>query len=222
MTQPGQPLDIPAPDPDFYPRKANMFEGLITANSQLGPLFPFTHPGAIFALLTWQRGDQRPAGIFEHKNNCDEFIICMGSNVGFARPGQVFIAPHDHDVVPINTGSADDYMFAYYLQRQPLEENQHESVRFKCEKCGEGLYTLEFSGSKVSDYKTASDRILIPTVVGSDKASEYFNEHDEVRHCSNCGHDNPKFPRENWGWMNYVINAGIAEKSELAIAELTA
>jgi hypothetical protein len=31
-----------------------------------------------------------------------------------------------------------------------------------------------------------------------------LNEHESNRRCASCGHDNPTFPLERWGWQQYV------------------
>lgn len=213
-------LDIPEPGPAAYPRKVNFFEGLITANTQLGPLFAYTHPGAILTLFIFQRGDYRPQGVFGHKNSCDEVLICLGSSVGYIRPGQVLITPREHDVPGIASGNSEDYMCMLYFQRQPLEENQKETVGFRCEKCGNVLHSLEFSGSNAAAYTNKAGRPLVPTVAGSVDAVIHFNTDEAVRHCGACGHHSPPFPSAGWGWEQYMANADIAARAELSLRKL--
>jgi hypothetical protein len=45
---------------------------------------------------------------------------------------------------------------------------------------------------------------LFTTLQGSVDAAETLNEHETNRRCAHCGHDNPTFPLERWGWKQYV------------------
>jgi hypothetical protein len=45
---------------------------------------------------------------------------------------------------------------------------------------------------------------LLVTLQGSVDAAETLNEHPTNRYCASCGHDNPPFPLQRWGWQQYV------------------
>ncbi|WP_269507263.1 hypothetical protein [Burkholderia sp. IMCC1007] len=213
-------LTIPAPAPDFYPRKANIYEELIRENCSLAPIFPFAHPGAIVTLTAIQRGDHRPSGRFEHQNSVDEVLLCLGSSLGFLRAGQMFVQQGGHDVSGIDSGSEDDYLVFYYYQRQKPQGAQTESLGFRCAKCNALGFAHKFD-SVTSKFTSASGRELVPTVAGSGTWALRVNEDPELRKCHACGHQNDPFPLESWGWSRYMVNAELAARAELAMRELT-
>jgi len=210
-------LTIDPPAADFYPRKANIYEEMIKANSQLGPMFPYTHPGSILALLVFNRGDRRPGGRFEHNNTVDEIYCCLGSSVGWMRPGQVFVSTREHDVYGMDTQSTEDYFVVYYLQRQKDHGEHKEVMVFRCGKCNDALYRYQYDGN-CANYFTAANRPLVPTIVGAENWALHLEKHPELLKCPKCGHQNEPFPRESWGWGQYLNNADLAARAELAMA----
>lgn len=219
MQQISKALSIAPPDPDFYPRKANIYDEVIKQNASLAPVFPFTHPGSIFTGTANLRGDRRPSSRFEHWNSVDEILLCLGSSLGQLRTGQVFVQSGSHDVSGIDSGSADDYLVFYYLQRQKTEGSQRESIKLHCEKCNKILFAHEIDWS-TRDCLNASGRGLIPTIAVSEQWAVEVNRNPELRKCAACGHESGTFPNEGWGWTRYAVNAELAGRAELAMQEL--
>jgi hypothetical protein len=212
-----QPSKHPVPKHSVVPMKVSAFQSAGQANSQLMPLFPYLHPGAIVpctaALET--DGSGKGIGYFVHANTVDEVAVTIGGDGPF-RTGDVFVGPKEHGV-----GRSPPQAFfalAVITQRQLDEGEQPESVTFQCEDCATELYRLSFGGDDAAPSGPVS---VLPTTIFSGKAASNFNADDKLRTCSKCGKENPRFPLPIWGWDRYAKNMRIAQRAWEALREKT-
>lgn len=203
----------PEPPPEIVPMKVNAFQQIRGANSQLCPLFPYMHPGAIVpCTAAFEGGPGKPMGYFVHVNSVDEIALVLGSN-GRARTGDVRCGPRKHGVgfdapVPF-------FMTMVITQRQLEQGEQTESFILQCAQCNEELVHVEFSGAEAGDSPVAP----LPTTVGSLRAVQLLENQPERRTCPKCGHVNESFPVSVWGWERYMKNTRIAEQGYAALEQ---
>ena len=92
-------LDIPAPRPDRPPLHSNAFDVAQGSNTQLKPLFPYLHPGAMVpasALLIG--GPDADYGHFFHHNTQHEIVLTLAANGAMLTTGQLFVGALIHGV----------------------------------------------------------------------------------------------------------------------------
>jgi hypothetical protein len=215
---------IPPPREDRPPLKANVFAAARGINCTLAPLFPYIHAGAVVPTIAlfWGRpnGDY---GHFEHFNTVDEVVIIFGANgaVGRARTGLVRVNAKTHMVgkyLP-DPDDPENFSLITVTQRQSEKETQREGVWFKCHKCQHDFARLDFDWQPVAT--RAEEDALGPTppletVVRSAEAAQAYNAN---RVCPRCGHDNPAFPLDRWGWDRYAAQtAAVRTANEMLAA----
>ena len=196
---------IPPPDPDRPPLVANLFETLQRGNTQLIPLFPYMHPGAMVpagALL--RGGPQRRYGQFFHHNTVDEVVVCFASSGSVLQTGQVFVGGRVHGVTSFLKDEKDPASFAVMCitQRQAESGPQNEAVELRCAKCNERVFYEEFDGTPPA---TPPEGIYpFPSITVPPKLLAAWNASPERRTCASCGHLNEPFPIAEWGWDAYL------------------
>lgn len=200
--------NIDLPSGSKRPLKANIFQEGQSINAQLTPLFSYFEAGSIVPCCAVMRSDGVDYGRFHHTNSVDEVAIVFGSNAQVFRTGEVHVGAREHGV----QGPPKEYPQAYVLfcvtQRQ-IDEEQSETMSFCCENCGEELFRHEFGEDQPDVFP------VLPTIRGSyDIASRY-----EGAVCKHCGHDNPPFPEERWGWSAQVRNTQIVSQAYLDCKE---
>ncbi|MFO0990054.1 MAG: hypothetical protein U1F37_22320 [Alphaproteobacteria bacterium] len=216
--------EIPPPRDDRPPLKANVFAAARSITCTLAPMFPYIHAGAMVPTIAlfWGRRDG-DYGHFEHFNTVDEVVIIFGANgaVGRARTGLVRVNAKTHMVGKFlpNPDDPENFSLITVTQRQSEAELQRESVWFKCQKCQHDFARLDFAWTPVAT--AAAEAALGPTppletVVRSADAVERYNA-DRV--CPKCGHENPAFPLERWGWDRYAAQtAAVRTANEMLAA----
>lgn len=220
-------LDIPPPREDRPPLKANIYEAARSMTSTLAPLFPYLHAGAIVptVALFWGRrnGDY---GVFHHFNTVDEVVIIFGADgaAGRARTGLVRVNAKTHGVGNFLPDPDDPDVFAVIsiTQRQSEAETQSEAVWFQCEKCQTELLRHEFEWHPVvtrEQEEALGPLAPIETLVHSAVAATGFNETEDARTCPSCGHVNPPFPLERWGWDRYSVQTEAVRRGRAALEE---
>ena len=196
------------------PLKANAFEVVRGSNSQLLPLFPYLHPGAIVPCSASFESDgteKTRTGYFLHENTVDEIGFTMGSN-GRNRAGDVFVGPRKHGVgfdspVPF-------FAMVVITQRQAEDHDQQEVMSYSCEQCNVVLHRHEFNATVGSEGRFPG----LSTIVGSYDSVADLNAEGPVI-CSSCGHVNKEFPLPVWGWENYVRQTRIVEQAWRSMQE---
>lgn len=212
-------LKIAPPRADREPLKVNAFHFVQSVNSELAPLFPYLGPGDIVPCIGYMLGDDGDYGQFLHSNSVDELVLCLGAGGGArSRTGVVFVGARTHDVSLANGLNPDEFHLVVITQRQKAEGEQTEAVSYSCRKCSTQLARYAFDTSCSDDQCYPG----LPTIVGTEAAATSFNESLATRTCPNCGDVHPPFPKEVWGWRNYLRRTQLARMARAALDEATA
>jgi len=206
-------LDIPPPRPDRPPMHSNAFDVAQGSNTQLKPMFPYLHPGAMVpcsALLIG--GPNTDYGHFFHHNTQHEIVLTLAANGAMLPTGQLYVGAVIHGVNSFLKNEKDPEAFATFVITQVQAESgvQTEACSLRCEKCHEQIFFKEFDATPVADAIESTHPL--PSVAALPELFGEYNN-DKARHvCAKCGHVNRDFPVGAWGWDKY------AEQSAAAIA----
>ncbi|GLT00352.1 hypothetical protein GCM10007897_17360 [Sphingobium jiangsuense] len=202
---------------EVVPMKANAFDMTQRSSTQLLPLFPYVHRGAIVpcSVAFETDGSGRNIGYFVHTNSVDEIAVTLASN-GPQRTGEVVVGPRSHGVGG-GGSTAAFFRVGVVTQRQLEDGEQPEEVSFQCEKCNAEL--LHHRVNMAHDGEGPRYGAL-PSNLMNEQAVAQLNASAEARTCKACGHVNPEFPIAIWGWSRYVRNSRIAQRGWEAIRDL--
>ena len=201
------------------------------APTALAPLFPYFTPGSMVPCAIMQGAKRDDRGYFIHRNTVQEVNLCLGAEgAPFPFPGMVAVGPLTHpvgDKPGQPPGAAYSVMMLVITQRQAVDEPQSESTFFYCEKCRRATNcsrrdydAYAFPGAL--DGPSDPQIIGLPTISQSAASANAFNDSLDLRTCKECGHVNPPFPDQSWGWEDYRARtqwAVQARKSMLAVAK---
>jgi len=212
---------IPKPDPNREPLKANVYRLVQSSPTALVPLFPYVDEGSIVpCAATFSGGPGRRYGRFQHFNTVDEIAVMFGASGQLTRgAGMVRVGPKLHMVQapmenpedPANSG------VVVITQRQSIGEEQREEYRFVCEKCDRRLFIMEADATPPKRGATPPGASPFLTIVETAEAARRFNDDEASRKCKHCGHQNPPFPSESWGWDVYVRQSGVAQRAQASM-----
>lgn len=211
-------LSIAPPDPGKPPLRVNAFNHAQKANTALCPLFPYLGDGDMVPATTLMYGGKgRESGVFNHFNTVDETFLIFGSEGAVARTGDAFAGGQEHIVRSgfEDPENPDSLILAVVTQRQADPgERQHEFVSYQCEKCQNVLMMHAFEAQE-EPREDAPPGYVPPflTVTEPVAAWDAFNADETRRTCGKCGHLNPKFPIDVWGWRNYRNMQSAAERA---------
>lgn len=196
---------IPPPDDTREPLKVNVYERMQHANTQLVPLFPYYGPGAIvYCGALFRGGPGYDVGHFFHNNTVHEVAFVWGASGALLDTGRIMATPNLHGVNSYmrDPESPDSFLVITICQRQTDSEPQTEQLIWRCAKCHQHLLVHEFTDSPSEDH---DDRFPgFPTINESVEPVERFNTDESIRTCAKCGHLNPPFPMERWGWDQWA------------------
>jgi hypothetical protein len=214
-------LEIPPPRADRPPLRVNVFEAMQHSNTQLVPLFPYLHPGAMVpagAMIIG--GPDASYGHFFHHNTQDEVVLAMAANGAVLQTGQVFVGARIHGVNSFlkNEKAPGTFAIMVITQRQADSGPQSEACSLRCEKCHEEIYLKEFDATPPEDALEGEHPFVSVAVLPDLFAA--FNNDAARRTCGKCGHVNQPFPVAAWGWDKYAAQstAAIAGRQLLAVA----
>src|ERR1700722_2435803 len=106
-------LVIPPPRAARPPMLANAFEAMQRGNTQLMPLFPYLHSGAMVpAGAMILGGPSADYGHFFHHNTQDEVVLALACNGAVLATGQVFVGARIHGVNSFLKNEKDPKAFA--------------------------------------------------------------------------------------------------------------
>jgi hypothetical protein len=214
-------LVIPPPRADRPPLRANVFEAMQHGNTQLMPLFPYLHPGAMVPAGAMILGGPNSAyGHFFHHNTQDEVIVALAANGAVLATGQVFVGGRVHGVNSFLKNEKDSKAYAIMLitQRQAESGAQTEACSLRCVKCNEEIFLEEFDATPEPDALEA-DHPFVSVAAMPALFADYNG--DEVRRtCPKCGHVNAPFPVAAWGWDKYAEQSAAAIDGRKALAEI--
>jgi hypothetical protein len=202
------PRRIPLPREDRPPLKVNLFEKMQSGNCQLLPLFPYEDADSLVPAGAIFRGEPGAEfGQFFHFNTVDEVAHVFGASGAMLQTGQIYATQPLHGVNSFlkDPTNPDNFLVLTVTQHQRASGAQNEAVIFRCGKCHEVLERYEYDAQPAPrDTHPRNGVPLFTTLQGSVDAVETLNEHESNRRCASCGHDNPTFPLERWGWKQYV------------------
>ncbi len=195
--------------PRVVPMKVNAFDMTQRSSTQLLPLFPYVHRGAIVPCSVAFASDGSGAniGYFVHTNTVDEIAVTLASD-GPQRTGEVMVGPRSHGVGG-GGSTVPFFRVGVVTQRQLEEGEQPEEASFQCEKCNVELLRNRVD---MADDGEAPRYAPLPSNILTEQAVTRMNASEELRTCKACGHVNPPFPIMIWGWNRYVRNSGIAQR----------
>ena len=147
-------LVIPPPRSDRPPMRANAFDVAQGSNTQLKPMFPYLHPGAMVpcsALLIG--GPNADYGHFFHHNTQHEIVLTLASNGAMLPTGQLYVGAVIHGVNSFLKNEKDPKAFATFVITQVQAESgvQTEACSLRCEKCHEQIFFKEFDATPARD-----------------------------------------------------------------------
>lgn len=206
----GDKLVIPSPRSDRPPLHSNAFDVAQGSNTQLKPLFPYLHPGAMVpcsALLIG--GPKADYGHFFHHNTQHEIALALACNGAMLPTGQVFVGALIHGVNSFLKKEKDPQSFCAFVITQMQAESgvQTEGCSLRCEKCHEQIFFKEFDATPAPDATEATHPL--PSVAALPALFAEYNN-DPARHvCPKCGHVNRDFPVAAWGWDKYEAQSAV-------------
>ena len=214
---------IPPPTGEREPLKANVFERMQSANTELVPIFPYYGHGAFVPCGALFKGEPGlDMGHFFHNNTVDEVVCVFGGNNAMLQTGQVIATPKLHGVNTFLKKPQDpeSFLVIAITQRQSDDGDQREALLFRCAKCHEHLLDWEFTstpkdqpGDRYPEFVTLTEGV---------EPAEKYNADEAIRTCSKCGYLNPPFPLELWGWKKWAVQqrtVNDARKALLAKAD---
>ncbi|MFC9502803.1 hypothetical protein [Streptomyces sp. NPDC057002] len=210
---------IAPPDPDVEPLKVNVYEQMAKAASQLAPLFPYDHAGAIVPCgNVLVGGPEQAYGQFFHWNTVSEVVVCYGSHNSPLAPGQIIATQNLHGVNSRLSDETDSDAVAVIVvtQHQAEEGDQTEAMIAKCSGCHAELLRHEYDASPPR--APHKDIRQFPTTVGSARFAELRNT-DEIRTCRECGLVNDPFSGNTWGWARQVAQTTAVQAAQLALRQ---
>jgi len=212
---------IPKPDPEREPLKVNVYRFVQNCTTALAPLFPYVDEGSIVPCAATFRGAPgRRYGRFQHFNTVDEVAVMWGGSGAQSRAaGLIHVGPKLHLVAPMeHAENPDDTNVIVITQRQSIGKVQREEVRFICDKCDRRLFVEELDATPAKrGTKPSLGTAPFITIAETYKATQRFNADEAARKCAHCGHQNPPFPIEEWGWGLYVNQSEIAQRGARSI-----
>lgn len=219
-TLPTNEFTIPPPRADRPPLRVNVFEAMQHGNTQLMPLFPYLHPGAMVpagAMIIG--GPDASYGHFFHHNTQDEVVLAVAANGAVLQTGQVFVGARIHGVNSFLKNEKDPKAYAIMVitQRQADSGPQHEAISLRCEKCHDEIYLREFDATPPTD-AMESDHPFVSVALLPGLFAE-FNNDTAKRVCGKCGHSNDPFPVAAWGWDKYAIQSNTAIAGRQALRQ---
>ena len=157
---------IPPPRPYWPPLHSNAFDVAEGSNTQLKPLFPYLHPGAMVpcsALLIG--GPNADYGHFFHHNTQHEIVLTLAANGAMLPTGQLYVGAVIHGVNSFLKNEKDPKSFATFVITQMQAESgvQTEGCSLRCAKCHEQIFFKEFDATPVPDATEAN----LPLVVAA-------------------------------------------------------
>jgi hypothetical protein len=214
-------LEIPPPRADRPPLRVNVFEAMQHSNTQLMPLFPYLHPGAMVPAGAMIIGGPDAAyGHFFHHNTQDEVVLAMAASGAVLQTGQVFVGARIHGVNSFlkNEKAPGSFGIMVITQRQADSGPQTEAVSLRCEKCHEEIFLQEYDATPPEDAMEGDHPFV--SIAAMPALFAGFNGDAALRTCGKCGHVNQPFPVAAWGWDKYTAQstAAIAGRQLLAAA----
>ena len=167
-------------------------------------------------------------GHFYHYNTVEEVVLVWGSNNAMVPTGQVRASQRLHGVNSFLKDPADPDAFVLLTitQHQSEAADQAEAIIFRCQKCSHELVHFDYDATPhdVEGHDPSrwggrpDDRVpMFASLWGSAAAADEYNN-EAVRTCPECGHLNPEFPTDLWGWKRWIAQRRSVNAARIALA----
>jgi hypothetical protein len=197
-----------------HPLKVNVFERLQHHVSQLAPLFPYLDDEAIVPAAALFIGrDGFRSGRFSHYNTVEEVALILAATGGHVHGASLGVINRTHAVTTplVDPTDPEAFIVSVITQRNNAEPSQPEAVMFMCPKCNKLLARYDYDAKL--DKRDLGPVPEFSTVYHSFRAAEAFSSDLDARTCKHCGHVEPPFPLEEWGWGRYTRHTEIVNRA---------
>jgi hypothetical protein len=208
-----------------HPLKVNVFERLQHHVSQLAPLFPYLDDEALVpATALFMGHDGFRPGRFSHYNTVEEVALVLAASGGYLQGAGLFLTTRTHAVTAplVDPTAPEAFVVTVITQRNNAEPSQPEAIMFMCPKCNKLLARYDYDAKL--DARDLGPVPEFSTVYHSFRVAEAFSADLNARTCKHCGHIEPPFPLEEWGWGRYVRHTEVVNRArqqlEAASAEV--
>jgi hypothetical protein len=197
-----------------HPLKVNVFERLQSHVSQLTPLFPYLGDGAIVPATSLFIGHQgfRP-GRFSHYNTVEEVTLCLGAVGSYIQSANLRVINRTHAVTAplVDPTDPEAFVVVVITQRNNAEPGQPEAIMFMCPQCNKLMARYDYDAKR--DSRDLGPVPEFSTLYNSFRVVEAFNADLGARTCKHCGHVEPPFPAEEWGWGRYTRHTEVVNRA---------
>jgi hypothetical protein len=205
------------------PLKVNVFERLQHHVSQLAPLFPYLDDGAMVPATALFMGHAgfRP-GRFSHSNTLEEVALVLAAAGGYVRGASLHVTNRTHAVTAplVNPADPEAFVVTVITQRNNAEPSQPEAIIFICPQCNKLMARYDYDAKL--DGRDLGPVPEFSTVYRSLRAAEAFNADAGARTCKHCGHVEPPFPLEEWGWERYARHTEVVNRARWQLESVSA
>ncbi len=206
-----------------HPLKVNVFERLQHHVSQLAPLFPYLDDEAIVPATALFMGHAgfRP-GRFSHFNTVEEVALVLAATGGYIQGASLRVTNRTHAVTAplVDPTDPEAFVVTVITQRNNAERSQPEAIMFICPKCNKLLARYDYDAKL--DGRSLGSVPEFSTVYHSFRVAEAFNADLGVRTCKHCGHVEPPFPLEEWGWGRYSRHTEVVNRARQQLETMSA
>lgn len=206
-----------------HPLKVNVFERLQHHVSQLDPLFPYLDDEALVPATALFMGHEgfRP-GRFSHFNTVEEVALVLAAAGGYVRSASLYVANRTHAVTAplINPADPEAFIVVVITQRNNAEPSQREAIMFMCPKCNKLMARYDYDAKL--DSRDLGSVPEFGTVYHSFRSAEAFNADLGARTCKHCGHVEPPFPVQEWGWGRYSHQTEVVNRARRQLETMSA
>jgi hypothetical protein len=207
--------------PSKSPRKANVFEGMMTHQGmqQQKELFPFFGaddlvPAAAFSYSL----PGMPRFHFYHYNDQQEIVLTLAAEGGSLTTGQLYVQSASHGVTMFLKKAAapemENYQVSIITIRMKEFGPQNEAIIFRCGSCNEIVFRYD---RDVHDGPLHKYYRELPSIRLYADAADAFNASD--RTCPACGEQQAEFPHDITGWRRNAQYVTLANKARQQIAD---
>ena len=201
--------------PGKRPLKVNVFAHMMGHHGMLEqlPLFPYLGPGDIVptAALSLTLPDT-PRVHFYHYNDLSEVVLCMASEGGLIATGQLYLQQGTHGVTTFLRQPAGaegkHYQLVLIITRMKPDGPQNEGLLLRCIKCNEIVFRMDRDVSRAPPHAHYPELANIRFYAD---AVDAYNA--ELRTCTKCGTEQPRFPAQLMGWRRYVQYVELANRA---------
>jgi hypothetical protein len=206
-----------------HPLKVNVFERLQSHDSQLTPLFPYLDDEAIVpatALFVGHEGFR--SGRFSHYNTVEEVTLCLAAVGSYLQGANLRVINRTHAVTAplVDPTNPEAFVVVVITQRNNAERSQPEAIMFMCPKCNKLMARYDYDAKL--DSRNLGPVPEFSTLYNSSRMAAAFNADLGARTCKHCGHVEPPFPGEEWGWERYVRYTEVVNRARQQLETISA